>query len=57
MYATADEQLLSDLVRRIRNVRARYSRLDPIALAAKEADLTNAWLDRLPNLRDRFKTA
>ena len=57
MYATTEEELFHDLLRRIRSVRARYSRLDPIAIAAKEADLTTAWLDRLPNLRHRFKTA
>ena len=57
-----DGELIGDLVRRIRNVRARYSNLDPRALAAKEADLTDAWMDRRGNLlsrdlRNRFKAA
>jgi hypothetical protein len=54
-----DGELMGDLVRRIRSVRARHSTLDPIHLAAKEADLTKAWMDRrgtqlTKDVRERF---
>ncbi len=57
-----DGELLSDLVRRIRSVRARHSRLPPTALAQKELDLMKAWmeargLELSPDLRERFMAA
>lgn len=60
--SSRDGELMSDLVRRIRSVRARHSTLEPAELAAKEAELTKAWMDRRgaqlsKDLRERFPSS